>query len=172
MKKAFTLIELLVVIAIIGTLATLIIANIQGVRERGRDLRRKADLSSLEKSLRLFYNDTKAYPAHNSNYEIVGCTSPTSPTACTWGDAFAIGDTIYMSKIPQDPLTSNANPTTRYYYFRHATDTDRYLLLARLENASDAEITDSQLRCNELYNQFTSSFGASEPTKDYVSCTQ
>ena len=66
LSLGFTLIELLIVIAIIGILAALIMTNVQGVRERARDSRRKADLSALKTSLRLYYNDQKIFPPDTS----------------------------------------------------------------------------------------------------------
>lgn len=62
MKKGFTLIELIVVIAIIGTLAGLIVNNLNDARLRARDAKRKQELNSLKTALRLYYNDNQTYP--------------------------------------------------------------------------------------------------------------
>ncbi len=61
----FTLIELLVVISIIGILATLLIANLGGIRERARDAQRKNDLNQIQKALEMYKNsqDPPTYPA-------------------------------------------------------------------------------------------------------------
>ena len=61
-KKGFTLIELLVVVSIIGILTTLVAANLNSARERGRDAQRKSDLANIRTALRLYYNDNQAYP--------------------------------------------------------------------------------------------------------------
>lgn len=50
-KKGFTLIELLVVVAIIGILATLIIVNLAGARQRANDAQNKNNFSEIQKAL-------------------------------------------------------------------------------------------------------------------------
>ena len=66
-KKGFSLIELLVVISIIGVLAAILMMNLMGARERGRDAQRIQDLNSLKSALRLYYNDNnQLYPPGNN----------------------------------------------------------------------------------------------------------
>ncbi len=140
-KRGFTLIELLIVITIIGILSALVMTNVQGVRERARDARRKSDLNSLKTSLRLYYNDFRSFPA-SDNGQIVGCGPGTDP--CSWGAAFASTNT-YMNTLPLDPSSSSTNPI---YYTYTQIDADSYTLIAELENESDQDIADSQARCN------------------------
>ena len=114
----FTLIELLVVISIIGILATLVAANLNSARSRARDAERKSDMRSIQTALRLYYNDNLSYPV-----------SDTVP----WGSAWkASNGTVYMSTVPQDPLSP-----AQVYNYTVGTDTDTYTLSACLENASD-----------------------------------
>lgn len=167
LQRGFTLIELLVVIAIIGILATLILTNIQGVRERARDLRRKSDLSSIQKSLRLYFNDARTFPASDNGHRLVGCGTLAAPTACTWGSSFATATTKYMQRLPLDPSSGSSGNIT-YQYYRDPVDTDIYILVAALENASDQDITDSQARCSTIY----ASFDGTKSTKDYVVCSE
>jgi prepilin-type N-terminal cleavage/methylation domain-containing protein len=68
-KNGFSLIELLVVISIIGVLAAILMVNLMGARERGRDSQRIQDLNSLKGALRLYYNDNQSYPSGS------GCTT-------------------------------------------------------------------------------------------------
>src|SRR3989344_5746151 len=126
-KKGFTLIELLVVISLIGVLTTLVLANLNAARERGRDTQRKADLRNIQTALRLFYNDQGGYPASN-NGQILGCVD--GATVCTWNEEWSVGTMVYMSILPTDPL-----PGIDYYYVQ--TDEDNYTLTACLENTSD-----------------------------------
>lgn len=114
-RQGFTLIELLVVISIIGLLATLLSANLTSARSRARDSQRKSDLKNISTALRLYYNDVGNYPA-----------------AITFGSAFQNGTTVYMEKVPNDPLG-----TPSYVYQR--IDLDTFKLLACLENASDSQ---------------------------------
>jgi len=117
--QGFTLIELLVVISIIGILATLVAANLNSARSRARDAERKSDLKNIQTALRLYYNDNGSYPT-------------ASYIDSRWGGVWSAGSTVYMSTLPQDPLTSQT------YKYVLGADTDSYTLSACLENASDA----------------------------------
>lgn len=120
-KNGFTLIELLVVIALIGVLSTLLLANFNAARQRGRDAQRKSDLRSIETALRLFYNDNGYYPESTTSFGIQGVD---------WGKPWATSTTTYINALPNDPL-----PNQSYRYAR--VDLDTYTLSACLENKSD-----------------------------------
>lgn len=127
-KSGFTLIELLVVISLIGVLATLVLANLNAARQRGRDAQRKSDLRNIQTALRLYYNDYGKYPA-SMGTSISGCGDDgTSP--CNWGGSFEAGTQTYMSTLSDDPL-----PDVSYRYTQ--IDSDDYTLTACLENKSD-----------------------------------
>lgn len=166
-KKGFTLIELLIVIAIIGILAALITTNLQGARSRARDLRRKSDLRSIEQSLRLYYNDAKGFPTGDisNNFAIEGCGTITVPTTCAWGGEFSTTNNTYLATLPLDPSTSTTEISYQYY----SADSDEYLLVATLENASDQDIVASQTRCAGIYASFG---GTKDPNLDYLACGQ
>ena len=172
LKQGFTLIELLIVIAIIGILSGLIITNVQGIRERARDSRRKTDLGSLRQSLRLYYNDAGSFPL-SSSYVIQGCGSFASPSTCAWGtSAFAVNNggnvTTYMSKLPYDPSSSTAVPIT----YKYVSDGDTYVIVAKLENLSDQDIADSQSRCPTSYAAYRSGDPGSNILEDYAVCEE
>lgn len=141
MKKGFTLIELLVVISIIGILSALIITNIQGVRERARDARRKSNLDTIKTSMRLYYNDHQSFPL----------------------DLATIDATIYLNDLPLDPSSTTTNAIS-YEYLN--VDDDSYVLVAKLENLSDQDIPESQSRCQNTY----ASYSNQDTTRDYVVC--
>lgn len=126
----FTLIELLVVVSIIGILTTLVFANLNAARERGRDAQRKSDLHGIRTALRLYYNDKLTYPSNNTSGEILGCGA-TGITLCNWGEEWSTGSTVYMSKLPSDPLTEQT------YLYQVGADGDTYTFSACLENKSD-----------------------------------
>jgi len=134
--KGFTLIELLVVISIIAVISTLLLANLNAARERGRDAERKADMRNIQTALRLFYNDYGNFPddgAPGANTgKIKGCGQSTSPGpfVCEYGSQWSADNKVIMSTLPKDPLSSQA-----YQYDR--TDLDNYTLQACLENKSD-----------------------------------
>ncbi len=145
-KKGFTLIEILVAIAIIGILATMLLANFQGIRARARDAQRKRDLNELRTALRLFYNDNQSYPLNVPNRDSGGSeedeqkiTCLTSGTAGTgdaldWGDAFECGGTTYMQELPEDPLEGHIR-----YYYEVGNNGDSFSLWACLENQADPD---------------------------------
>lgn len=123
----FTLIELLVVVSIIGVLTTLLIANMVGVRERGKDAKIKSDLREFKNALQLYYNDHQGYPAGGD----ISCSSFAS------GGAFK-NDTsglIYMKEVP-----SNCT-------YKQMDNGDGFLLSAKLNNEGDKDIDESKKRC-------------------------
>lgn len=130
-KKGFTLIELLVVVALLGVLSTLVLANLNAARGRGRDSSRKADLRNIETALRLYYNDKGVYPQNNASGQILGCGA-SGDTACEWGEEWSVGTTVYMGALPTDPIASQV-----YVYTRSSPD--NYSLMACLENKSDED---------------------------------
>ena len=126
-KKGFTLIELLVVIAIIGMLSALLVPNFMGIRERARDAQRKSDLKQIQKALEMYRQDQTLYP------------TATSGRFGTCGSSFNSGSTVYMNKIPCDPL----GPTP-YYYSPNNTNLT-FQLCACLENKADSDSSTSCL---------------------------
>ncbi len=121
-NKGFTLIELLVVISIIGILATLIGANLNATRSRGRDAVRKSDLKNIQTALRMYYNDNGEYP-----------------TDLDFGVEFSSGDSVYMNEVPNDPLYNSTDETSPEYNYTPNSEDDTFILKACLENKSDAK---------------------------------
>jgi len=140
-SKGFTLIELLVVIFIIGVLASLILSNILGARQRAEDVKRKNDLQEMKTALRLYYNDNQGYPAVGDDL-----LNP--------GEKFEVGSTVYMGRLP-DEFTYNVS-----------SDGEEFRLRVELENASDQDIAISQERCAEV-GEFD---GLDYEDNDYVVC--
>jgi general secretion pathway protein G len=118
-EKGFTLIELLLVLAIIGVLSSFLLANLIGAKARARDAQRKSDLHQIQAALELYRADQNTYPA--------------ALPAC--GQQLTIGGTIYMQKVPCDPLNTGKYV---YTYVPNATDT-AYSLVACLENVNDQQ---------------------------------
>lgn len=119
----FTLIELLVVISIIGVLATLVISNVSGVRERARDAERKSDLKAIQQALEMY--------KHNQS-------KPVYPPTASWKTDLVNGE--YLADSPLDPKCTTTDCTEWLNYsYALGADTLTYTLVACLENASDAQ---------------------------------
>lgn len=129
-KSGFTLIELLVVISIISILASLLLANFVGVRQRGRDAQRKSDLRQVQSALELYRSDNGKYPSGP-----FGCGTPITDDT---------GNTTYMKKMPCDPLTKLP------YTYNYNDTTFTYVLYACLENDGDTESDKNQDRTPNL----------------------
>lgn len=121
-SKGFTLIELLVVISIIGILASFLLANFVGVRQRARDGVRKSDLRQIQAALELYRADQSTYPS-----SLPGCG-----TSLT--DGATINPVIYIKKIPCDPSALSA-----YSYTASGIGYNAYSLIACLENGNDSQ---------------------------------
>ncbi len=136
-KNAFTLIELLVVISVLGVLVAVLLPNLIGVRARARDSAKKNDLRQLKVALRMYYNDFQAYPADDDNGNIVGCGTDGTLNCPNDDGSFAVGNDVYMKKMID---------VTQFEYAQLDFGDD-FLLATQLENASDADITESVNTC-------------------------
>lgn len=92
--RAFTLIELLVVIAIIGILSSIVLTNLNGSRQKARDVKRVADVKQLQLALALYFD------ANNGKYPVVLATLaptyiPAIPTP-PGGVSGAAADYVYV----------------------------------------------------------------------------
>jgi len=128
-KKGFTLIELLIVVAIIGILATFLMVNFVGVRQRARDAQRKADLRQIQSALELYRAD-----ASNGSYPADGNDSALN--TCGAGDSLTSSDktVTYMATIPCDPSTLSS------YKYTPTNNGAGYLIVACLENENDSQL--------------------------------
>jgi len=114
-KKGFTLVELLVVIGIMSILATVVVVQINGSKERSRDSLRKADLLKIATALEFYRTDNKSYPSldpsDTTNLNTVmnsGLTAALVPT--------------YLPAMPTDPKNpASTKYDQQYQYASSAT---------------------------------------------------
>lgn len=112
--RGLTLVELLIVGSILAVLLTItVLVFLQSQPQRGRDARRKADLSKIQVKLEDYYNDRNCYP-----FSI-------------YGDEFK----PYMDPISQDP---DGSPYS--YYPEQVTCPSFYRMYTTLEYEKDAII--------------------------------
>jgi general secretion pathway protein G len=132
--RGFTLVELLVVVSIIGVLATILMTNFIGVRQRARDAQRKADLRQIQSALELYRADSAVYAAHaTGTYRLNQTQCPTSNALTNQA-----GTATYMAKIPCDPSGSSGYNGGSYYFQSNGS---AYTIAACLENTTDTEGT-------------------------------
>lgn len=134
-RRGFTLIELLIVIAIIGVLATLLMVNFVGVRQRARDAQRKSDIRQIQSALELYRADQGVYP-------VSGSGNGNFPATCGNPFVSADGAVTYMTKVPCDPFGVDYYNGGNYYYQSGGVT---YNIQACLENAGDKDGTTTSL---------------------------
>lgn len=137
MKNGFTLIELLVGIVILGILGSFTFANVFNGLPKARDAQRKNDLEQLQTALQLYYQDNNEYPA------LTKCESTTDDCWSTLLVKNNTNQSRYIKIIPKDPIN---NSDHHYYYCSSATD--KYTLVANLENVQDKEKTSDTEDCS------------------------
>lgn len=146
MNHGLTLIELLVVVAMIGILAAVLLAVMNPLEQikKTRDLQRKNDLSQIQKSLQLYFEDKGRFPAYLNLIE----------------------STTYMGKIPKDPIDSRGN-----YCYQSESTGKSYRLYAKLERCSDPKIITSTTCNPEDYNYTVTSDNTDDVAFDsYTGC--
>jgi prepilin-type N-terminal cleavage/methylation domain-containing protein len=126
-KLGFTLIELLVVISIIGMLSSIVLASLNSARIKARDVRRKADLHSLELAIALFNDATGTYPDNALT------------DGGNWPASYRAQLAPYLPNPPVDPLSNTGG---RYYgsyrmtWAPDATCNGQYVLWAYIEGSN------------------------------------
>jgi hypothetical protein len=84
----------------------------------------------------MYYNDINSFPL---SAEVVWGSPLENPTNSTM---------VYMKILPHDPSYVESDEGPEYSYT--SADGTTYCLVATLENGSDKDIANSQLRCSDL----------------------
>lgn len=119
---------------------------------RGRDSIRKNDISSIQKSLDIYYQKYKIYPSSSASGSIIGCFEkgalvdfktgyPNNQIECKWGESRFESDNF----MPRDP---NYEKGVNYFYI---SDGKNYEIYIALEGKDEDEFTqsdyDKNLQC-------------------------
>lgn len=120
-KKGFTLIELLTVVGIVGILSSAALFNVPRQIKKSHDAKRKSDIHELQVALESYFTDNQKYPV----------SLPAKGLPLTSPD----GQTVYLSKMPADPVTRD--PYLYTYWGTPAATPETYIICAyRLETQS------------------------------------
>lgn len=116
-KRGFTLIELLVVISIMSILMALAAVSYTTAQQKGRDAKRRADMSAIQKGFEQYFASSGIYDS------VSGCTTMGAST------------TQFPAGLPTDPR--NSSP----YTYSYRCSTSAYCACARLEASGTGNST-------------------------------
>ena len=98
MKKqaGFTLLEVMVVVVILGVLASFVVPNLLGNKEKADQQKAVTDIIALENALDMYKLDNSVYPTTDQGLEAL-VTKPSSPEPRNYRD------NGYIKRLPNDP---------------------------------------------------------------------
>jgi general secretion pathway protein G len=92
----FTLLEVMVVVVILGILATFVVPNLLGNKEKADQKKAIADIVSIENALDMYKLDNNVYPTTDQGLEAL-VTKPSNPEPRNYRDGG------YIKRLPNDP---------------------------------------------------------------------
>ncbi|MDO6707478.1 type II secretion system major pseudopilin GspG [Photobacterium sp. 1_MG-2023] len=94
-QRGFTLLEVMVVIVILGVLASLVVPNLLGNKEKADQQKVVTDIGALEQALDMYKLDNSIYPNNEQGLDaLVKAPSPEPRNYRNGG---------YIKRLPQDP---------------------------------------------------------------------
>ncbi|KEY58926.1 type II secretion system major pseudopilin GspG [Serratia sp. DD3] len=96
-QRGFTLLEIMVVIVIIGILASLVVPNLMGNKEKADQQKTVSDIMALESALDMYKLDNSRYPSTEQGLQAL----VTKPSAQPEPRSYPQGG--YIRRLPQDP---------------------------------------------------------------------
>ena len=97
-EHGFTLVELMVVIVIIGLLATIVALNVLPSGDKARQVRAKADISTIEGGLEMYRLQNGSFPTTTQGLEAL-VRAPSGANAASYQP----GGYLKGGKVPTDP---------------------------------------------------------------------
>ncbi|WP_102313344.1 type II secretion system major pseudopilin GspG [Vibrio cyclitrophicus] len=98
MKKqsGFTLLEVMVVVVILGVLASFVVPNLLGNKEKADQQKAITDIVALENALDMYKLDNSVYPTTDQGLDAL-VSKPSSPEPRNYRDGG------YIKRLPNDP---------------------------------------------------------------------
>lgn len=96
-QRGFTLLEIMVVIVIIGVLASLVVPNLMGNKEKADKQKVVSDIVALENALDMYKLDNHHYPTTNQGLESLVEAPTLPPLAANYNKEG------YIKRLPADP---------------------------------------------------------------------
>ncbi len=96
-QRGFTLLEVMVVIVILGVLASLVVPNLLGNKEKADQQKVITDISSLENSLDMYKLDNSVYPSTDQGLDALVSKPSVSPEPRNYRNDG------YVKRLPNDP---------------------------------------------------------------------
>lgn len=96
-QKGFTLLELMVVIVILGVLASLIVPNLMGNKERADKQKAVSDIIALENAMDMYKLDNHRYPTTAQGLSALVEKPTTNPIPANYNSEG------YIKRLPTDP---------------------------------------------------------------------
>ncbi|WEM42180.1 type II secretion system major pseudopilin GspG [Photobacterium sp. DA100] len=96
-QRGFTLLEVMVVIVILGVLASLVVPNLLGNKEKADQQKVVTDISALEQALDMYKLDNSVYPTTDQGLEALVSKPSSSPEPRNYRDGG------YIRRLPNDP---------------------------------------------------------------------
>lgn len=96
-KPGFTLLEVMVVIVILGVLASLVVPNLLGNKEKADQQKVVSDIVALESSLDMYKLDNSIYPSTEQGLQALLSKPVGSPDARNYREGG------YIKRLPKDP---------------------------------------------------------------------
>lgn len=115
LNRSFTIIEILVVIAIIAVLAGIILANVNDIKKRSRDVSIKANMKLYISAAGMYYGDNGTYYIDIDNNVCTGSEFTKIKDALT--SLNAVGTSFTCASISEKWVVCGAGPLGNASYF-------------------------------------------------------
>ncbi|GGP51274.1 type II secretion system major pseudopilin GspG [Shewanella saliphila] len=96
-QRGFTLLEVMVVIVILGILASMVVPNLMGNKDKADQQKAVSDIVALENALDMYKLDNSIYPTTEQGLDALVNKPNSSPEPRNFRDGG------YVKRLPQDP---------------------------------------------------------------------